>query len=186
MDKNPTFDGRETVIAILDTGVDPGAVGLQKTTTGETKCIHLIDCTGAGDVACTTLLEPTIITSEDGSTKRTLQGLTGRTLSIPDSWVSRDGKFRLGWKSMDGLFPDDLVSKMKQDRKRKFLVEHNKLLVAAQEKVFAHEKTYQLPDDIQKLEREDLKSRIEVLKEQMEKYSDPGMVFDCVVFHDGA
>ena len=47
---NPEFDGRGTIIIILDTGVDMGIDGLLKTTTGETKVIDVQDFTKQGDI----------------------------------------------------------------------------------------------------------------------------------------
>ena len=47
---HPEYDGRGTIIFILDTGVDMGIAGLQKTTTGETKVIDVRDFTGEGDI----------------------------------------------------------------------------------------------------------------------------------------
>ena len=46
----PEYDGRGTIILILDTGVDMGIDGLQKTSTGETKVIDTRDFTGEGDI----------------------------------------------------------------------------------------------------------------------------------------
>lgn len=46
----PEYDGRGTIILILDTGVDMGIDGLQKTSTGETKVIDVRDFTGEGDI----------------------------------------------------------------------------------------------------------------------------------------
>ena len=47
---HPEYDGRGTIIFILDTGVDMGIAGLQKTSTGGNKVIDARDFTGEGDI----------------------------------------------------------------------------------------------------------------------------------------
>eukprot|EP00554_Chaetoceros_debilis_P010467 CAMPEP_0194110042 /NCGR_PEP_ID=MMETSP0150-20130528/9376_1 /TAXON_ID=122233 /ORGANISM="Chaetoceros debilis, Strain MM31A-1" /LENGTH=1321 /DNA_ID=CAMNT_0038799113 /DNA_START=77 /DNA_END=4042 /DNA_ORIENTATION=- len=53
----PDYDGRGITIGILDTGVDPGAIGLSRLpegVIGDKKLVHVADCTGSGDVAMDT------------------------------------------------------------------------------------------------------------------------------------
>ncbi|KAJ1555145.1 tripeptidyl-peptidase II Tpp2, partial [Cladochytrium tenue] len=173
---HPEYDGRGTVIAILDTGVDPGAVGIRHTTTGEPKCIHLIDCTGAGDVPCHTVVEATADPTREGVLLVT--GLTGRELRIPSSWPrARDGKYRLGWKAAARLFPDSVLDELKADRRKKFQVDHDRLLTEAEEKL----RRLNIgggKSDGGKDEEEDLKRQIEVLKEELKNYDDPGPIFN--------
>ena len=74
---HPQFDGRGVVVAVFDTGVDPGAPGLQVCPDGRPKMLDVIDCTGGGDVDTSHSATPT-----DGK----LTGLTGNTLTVPAAW----------------------------------------------------------------------------------------------------
>jgi tripeptidyl-peptidase II len=48
---HPTIDGRGVLVGVLDSGVDPGVLGLQSTTTGAPKLLDLRDFSGEGAVA---------------------------------------------------------------------------------------------------------------------------------------
>lgn len=55
---HPTYDGRGVLIAILDSGIDPGVPGLITTSTGAPKIIELRDFSGEGGVALTPFPAP--------------------------------------------------------------------------------------------------------------------------------
>lgn len=55
---HPTYDGRGILIAILDSGVDPGTPGLITTSTGAPKVIELRDFSGEGRIALTPIPVP--------------------------------------------------------------------------------------------------------------------------------
>ena len=60
--QHPEYDGRGTIIIVLDTGVDMGIDGLTKTSTGEVKVIDAQDFTGQGDMP----LVEADLTTKDG------------------------------------------------------------------------------------------------------------------------
>ncbi|KAJ3390848.1 hypothetical protein HDU84_006939 [Entophlyctis sp. JEL0112] len=153
------FDGRGTVIAILDTGVDPAAIGMQQTTTGLRKIIELIDCTGSGDVD----MKTSVTADVDEQGVITLKGLTGRTLKVPTSWpVPSDKKYRVGWKDSASLFPNDLSKALASKRLDRFNREHHALVAGAKEG-----------------------DALEALKAMKEDFKDPGQVWDVIALHDG-
>jgi tripeptidyl-peptidase II len=180
------------VIAILDTGVDPSAAGLQVTSTGEPKIIDLIDCTGAGDVVCSTIQTATTSSmplEEKGQGHntqlaqkvKTLKGLSGRILTLPEHWKEpSDGKYRLGLKRMEGLFPQDLVNRIKRERQKSFEKQHYQAITSLEETLLSMEKAGQDKDKEKGRESEvyvDVKLQIEALKDMMKGYEDPGPVF---------
>ena len=50
IDKHPNYDGRGVIVFILDSGIDLGVAGLQKTSTGDVKIIDVRDFSEQGDV----------------------------------------------------------------------------------------------------------------------------------------
>ncbi|MGE5804014.1 MAG: S8 family serine peptidase [Gemmatimonadota bacterium] len=56
---HPTYDGRGILIAILDSGIDPGVPGLTVTSTGAPKVIELRDFSGEGRIPLTAFTAPT-------------------------------------------------------------------------------------------------------------------------------
>lgn len=96
--KYPNYDGRGIVIAILDSGIDPGAPGLQvnntlstidalkykysftwkklfqQTSEGKIKIVERFDCSGCGDINMTAVAQP----DDDGF----ITSLSGKRLKV--------------------------------------------------------------------------------------------------------
>ncbi|KAK5646152.1 hypothetical protein RI129_004616 [Pyrocoelia pectoralis] len=181
LNKYPNYDGKGVVIAIFDSGVDPGAPGLQKTSDGKVKVIERFDCSGCGDVTTTTIVQP-----KEGY----LTGVTGRKLKVPENWSNPTNKYRLGVKNAFDLYPKRLQERIQEERKEKLWDGQHKLAIAEASRALTkfeslHSGKQNLTEE-EKLEKEDLESKIEVLTNYEKKYSDGGPIYDCVLFHDGS
>jgi tripeptidyl-peptidase II len=179
LEAHPTFDGRDVVIAVFDTSVDPGAPGMQVTTTGERKIVDIIDASGAGDVDISTTVEA----DKNGY----LKGLTGRTLLLPKDIQNPDGVFHIGVKYGKELFHEDawgrvtawrksqLKSRIQEAKSQRLLQKHLKVGVEDSE-------TPVDPRDI--LDKTVLESELDKFEQRIQK-DDPGPYYDCVVWNDG-
>lgn len=89
---HPAYDGRGVIIFILDTGVDMGIPGLQRTSTGEVKVVDVRDFSGEGDVP----LDSVRITGEGN--EKILKVGEGK-LYRPDklSFQPSDSIYWVGW-----------------------------------------------------------------------------------------
>ncbi|KAJ9587783.1 hypothetical protein L9F63_018809, partial [Diploptera punctata] len=176
--KYPEYDGRGITIAIFDSGVDPGAPGLKVTSEGKPKVIERYDCSGAGDVDTSTVVQV-----KDGD----IQGLSGRKLKIPSAWKNPSGDYHIGIKNGFELYPAKLKERIEKERREKLWDPgHKATLAAATRKLQEFEnKNPQPVSPSDKLQKEELEAQIEILTSLDKNYSDVGPAYDCVVFHDG-
>ncbi len=172
----PEYDGRGVIVAIFDTGVDPGAPGMQITSDGKPKIIDVVDGTGSGDVDTSTVLE-----ARDG----VLAGLSGRSLKLDPAWSNPTGKWHVGMKRAFELYPGELVQRLVEKRRRAWDERQRAAVTAVERQRAALDASDRPSDPEAKKQREELDARLKALGELQEKYEDPGPIFDCVVWHDG-
>lgn len=102
-------------MAILDTGVDPAAAGMQICPDGRPKVVDLIEATGSGDVDTRTVAK----SGPAGGSSIEIVGLSGRTLRLNPAWSNPSGVWRIGAKRAYDVFAGPLKSRvsarMKQD-----------------------------------------------------------------------
>lgn len=170
----PTYDGRHVRVAVLDTGVDPAALGLD----GPNKVVDVIDCSGAGDVQLTPVdAAPT----DDGAALALVSPTTQRTILVSPRWSNPTGVWKVGTKRAYELWPPELVERRTKQRREAFDVSHAKLLQQAQRDLLAYEKE----DTVNALRKNELTARIALLRELAASWKDAGPVIEAVVFHDG-
>ena len=176
LEQHPDSDGRGVVVAVFDTGVDPGAVGLEKTSDGKPKIIDVVDGSGSGDVNTSTNKK-----SEDGK----LEGLTGRTLTVPKNWKNPSGDFHLGMKPGYELYPDRVLPRLKSEQKKKWTKHSRAKIAELTRDIQSFDKKHPKPNEDQKKQKTELDKRLAQFKKASASWKDPGPVFDCVVFNDG-
>ena len=190
--QNPDYDGKGVVIGILDTGIDPGATGVQYMADGTPKLIDLVDCTGSGDVDVSTIVQV--------NEKYQVKGLSGRTLQLDKNWWKEKQQqdqtafpsVQLGIKPAHELFPESLVTRVKAHRKKELEKSVNQYTSEVRQKISdwqqstdssTKESNSKLTAD-QLRQRDDLQARMDALADK-EWDDDPGIILDCVVFFDG-
>lgn len=179
----PDADGRGVVIAILDTGVDPGAPGLQTCPDGRPKILDVIDATGSGDVAL----------AKGEAEGGAIKGASGRLLRPSPSWDNPSNEWRVGAFQLFAMLPGGVVSRLKSARRKRWAEAQGRALAAAAAALAAHDAAAGgLPasqqSGAQQRRRAELEARLQALKDadKAAADSDPGPVVDAVAWRDSA
>ena len=192
--KYPEYDGRNVRVAILDTGVDPAAIGLNQ----QGKVVDVIDCTGAGDIPLEPI-EPLSSATSSGHIEFK-SPFTGRTIRLSSKLSNPKGEWKIGFKKAYDLWPGELKSRRSAERQKAFLVSHQALLVQAQSELNALDapsasksadsssspsSDKSASAENAKLKKDEVKARIQALKDLAASYKDDGPLIEAVVFHNG-
>ncbi|CAK0779170.1 hypothetical protein CVIRNUC_004710 [Coccomyxa viridis] len=175
---NAEQDGRSVLIAIFDTGIDPGAPGLQLTSDGKPKILDVLDCTGSGDVDTSTIRKA----DESGC----IEGLHGNKLRLCPDWQNPSGAWHIGAKRAFELFPKGLESRSKMERKKRWdaLQRVSVTAAAAQASAFK-DASGSGTSEADKKKKAELDLRLKLLTDMEEQLTDYGPMLDCVVWNDG-
>ncbi|XP_004536799.1 tripeptidyl-peptidase 2 isoform X2 [Ceratitis capitata] len=182
LQKYPDYDGRDTVIAIFDSGVDPRASGLETICDGKTvKVIERYDCTGCGDVDVSKKVKAT--------EKGFITGLSGRQLKLtPEMTASNtaNGEYRIGLKTLHDLCPSKVRENIINYNKTKYWDGPNKTAIAGvTRKIVEFESQNtdltKLPWD-KKLLKEDLDYTLDMLNSYDKMYKEFKTSYDCILY----
>jgi len=102
-------------------------------------------------------------------------------LSLNPNWTNPTGSYRLGMKRAYELYPRQLISRVKEERKKKWMEVH-KSIEAQIQKDMLQSTTKTGTDNI---DIDELKTRMTQLRTLEKDMEDPGPLYDCLVFHDG-
>nr|CAD7579128.1 unnamed protein product [Timema californicum] len=81
------------------------------TSDGRKKMVERYDCTGAGDVDTSIVVQA----NDDGN----IVGVSGRLLKIPTDWTNPSGQFHIGIVNCYDLYPTNLRERIEKYRKEK-------------------------------------------------------------------
>ncbi|KAI5444494.1 variant 2, tripeptidyl-peptidase II Tpp2 [Lathyrus oleraceus] len=178
LDSHPNYDGRGALIAIFDSGIDPAVDGLQVTSDGKPKILDVIDCTGSGDIDTSKVVK--------ADAYGCICGASGASLVINTSWKNPSGEWHVGYKLVYELFTEDLTSRLKKERKKKWDEKNQEEIAKAVKQLDDFDQQHiKVEDGKLKRVREDLQHRLDLLRRQSESYDDKGPVINAVAWHDG-
>ena len=197
LQSEPTADGRGVKIAVLDTGCDLAAAGLQETSEGLPKYLDFLDCTGDGDIDTS----KTVTIPEANETAVVIKGKSGRDLTL-GPWAPKAGsEVRLGSIRLFEFIPRSVRNRLLRERKAVFVTEHRQLIAQTQQTLDDlqskinncpaptgdDEEEKQKKADEKKqliLERKDMETLLGQYQGMMDSYEDAGPFMDVVLFQD--
>lgn len=172
LESYPTADGRGTLVAVLDTGCDLAAAGLQTTSDGRPKYVDFLDCTGGGDVDTT----KTAARAADG----TVEGLSGRALQLGE-WAEGIAEFRVGAVRLFSLLPTSVSARITRERKATFEASQHESVARVQRELDALE-AGELSGAAKAAAKTDLELMLKELDAMSKAYHDAGPLLDVLVF----